>query len=74
MNAYFKKIWEQATAEVGSADLEAVTLEKEIERFAQLLIIECAKGVRARGRLEEDREPSIMYSEMIKRHFGVEEK
>ena len=66
MNERIKKLKEQATSYTWNGN--DVTEELDEQKFAELIVRECAELAN-----EETSLPYDSYSEKIKKHFGVEE-
>jgi len=66
MNERIKKLAKQVDSEFNSP----YDRHKAIERFAQLIVRECAAIV---ADAVDQREPASTYVDKIKQHFGVEE-
>ena len=54
-NTHIRQIAEKAT----------VNGEVDLEKFAQLIVEDCAAGIRARGRLDDTRPQAQIYSRLI---------
>ena len=72
MNERIKQLAEQA----GMHDfvLEAMGINEEMEKFAELIVKECAKVcLSQRDPSNLNYKPSERFSEAVKQHFGVKE-
>lgn len=54
------------------ADSATVDGVVDLEKFAQLIVENCAAGIRACGRLDDTRPQAQIYSRMIRVHYGLE--
>ena len=80
MNERIKELAEQAGFENGHQDRNGNSLSGELEKFAELIVRECAEiseqsqWSEAKGEYYEGFNEAMIYvSNKIKEHFGVEE-
>jgi hypothetical protein len=71
MNERINQLAEQAGFENGHQDRYGNSYEYELEKFAELIIRECAEFARQHNLEKADR--SHMIHKAIKQHFGVDE-
>jgi hypothetical protein len=71
MNQRILELAEQAGFENGHQDRNGNSLSGELEKFAELIIKECAEFARQHNLRKAER--SYMIHKTIKEHFGVEE-
>jgi len=65
MNERIKELAEQATSIQGPTPYNPLCWEDELEKFAQLIVWECAQVA--------DKAEPYQTSDLIREHFGVEE-
>jgi hypothetical protein len=73
MNERIRDLQIQAFAECKTFEDDKVRTDEVFERFAELLVLACAKVSERTGALNEADFEGEMISDAIKEHFGVEE-
>ena len=74
MNDKIKQFAAQAGFENGHQDRYGNSLSQELEKFAELIVKECAQIVEESSLPDAYSEPClVLIAEDIKEHFGVEE-
>lgn len=69
MNERIKELYNQCFVELKN---DTPNIGFDFEKFAELIIKECAKVCYRTGVLEQDERTGWMYGDAIQEHFGIE--